>query len=411
MKKYIFFTGTLSNVGGGQIYTRNKKNFLEENGYEVYIFYAIEGKRYIREFLNINNYYPELSYYPAYFNKKKIEGILDKMKLKLNIKNGDEIIIESHTYICACWAELLASKTKGKHFAFLLQENFNIKNNDVLEFFYFKLLRKELAGISKDSLPILFKNLINLNKDQCYHLEAVCENSVEDIDTDICKKIDFAADYHICTVGRLEKIYVKTMLEGVAEFCNIHKDKKVQLFLIGGTMDNNRFNKVLKIVKDISNLDIYVSGFIYPIPRKIFKYMDAAIATAGSVLTCSNEGVTTISMNVVSGMPIGIYNYNTVEDSYSNENNNFTVCGLLEKILIDGVNQRIISSIVDEENQHNIEFQEQLKFLKESLNDKIYFDTSELCESNIKKRIFRILKLKIINYLKREKIYIGAGYE
>ena len=45
MKKYIFFTGTLSNVGGGQIYIRNKKRFLESKGYDVYIFYAIDGKK------------------------------------------------------------------------------------------------------------------------------------------------------------------------------------------------------------------------------------------------------------------------------------------------------------------------------------------------------------------------------
>lgn len=400
MKKYIFFTGTLSNVGGGQIYIRNKKRFLESKGYEVYIFYAIDGKKYIREFKTCNDYYPQLSYYPAYFSKKRKESILEKMKLNLDLKYNDEIIIESHTYICACWAELFSRVTKGKHIAFLLQENFNIKNKEVLKFFDFKLSRRELAGISDKSLPILFKNLKKITDEQCYYLNAICENSVEDIETDICEKVDKSADYHICTVGRLEKIYVKTMLAGVAEFCEKHKDKRVQLFLLGGTTEPKKLEKNLRSIENVSNLNIFISGFIYPLPRSIFKYMDAAIATAGSVLTCSDEGVTTISMNVVSGDPIGIYNYNTMEDSYSNENNRFTLCGLLEKILIEKVHQETIKNHTNIENNCNLEFEKHLEFINSSSNEKKYYDTAEICESKIKKIIFRIFKLKIINLLR-----------
>lgn len=209
--------------------------------------------------------------------------------------------------------------------------------------------------------------------------------------------MDESADYHICTVGRLEKIYIKTMLAGVAEFCEKHKDKRVQLIFVRWTgTEPKKLEKNLRNIENVSNLNIFISGFLYPVPRSIFKYMDAAIATAGSVLTCSDEGVTTISMNVVSGEPIGIYNYNTMEDSYSNENNRFTLCGLLEKILIEKVHQETIKNHTNIENNCNLEFEKHLEFINSSSNEKKYYDTAEICESKIKKIIFRIFKLKII---------------
>ena len=170
--------------------------------------------------------------------------------------------------------------------------------------------------------------------------------------------------------------------------------------MLGGTTEPKKLEKNLRNIENVSNLNIFISGFLYPVPRSIFKYMDAAIATAGSVLTCSDEGVTTISMNVVSGEPIGIYNYNTMEDSYSNENNRFTLCGLLEKILIEKVHQETIKNHTNIENNCNLEFEKHLEFINSSSNEKKYYDTAEICESKIKKIIFRIFKLKIINLLR-----------
>ena len=89
-----------------------------------------------------------------------------------------------------------------------------------------------------------------------------------------------------------------------------------------------------------------------------------------------------------------------MEDSYSNENNRFTLCGLLEKILIEKVHQETIKNHTNIENNCNLEFEKHLEFINSSSNEKKYYDTAEICESKIKKIIFRIFKLKIINLLR-----------
>lgn len=43
-KKYVFITPVIGNMGGAQMYTENKVNYLREEGWDINVFYYINGE-------------------------------------------------------------------------------------------------------------------------------------------------------------------------------------------------------------------------------------------------------------------------------------------------------------------------------------------------------------------------------
>lgn len=77
MNKYIILTGTISGVGGAQLYTANKIKYLKDHGWEAQVFYYLQKKIYIdslREFAN--NFIPDLQYSISSFSKRHIKRIV-----------------------------------------------------------------------------------------------------------------------------------------------------------------------------------------------------------------------------------------------------------------------------------------------------------------------------------------------
>ena len=44
MKKYVFLTTSIRNVGGAQLYISRKLDYLKENGWDVDVFFYNDGK-------------------------------------------------------------------------------------------------------------------------------------------------------------------------------------------------------------------------------------------------------------------------------------------------------------------------------------------------------------------------------
>jgi len=62
MKTYIILTGTIFAVGGAQIYTRNKVDYLEKRGWRVLVYsHYIDKSLYVDELAKYKKYIiPEL---------------------------------------------------------------------------------------------------------------------------------------------------------------------------------------------------------------------------------------------------------------------------------------------------------------------------------------------------------------
>jgi hypothetical protein len=156
-KKYILLTNAIVNLGGGQIYCNNKYKYLDSIGFETFIFSTHDGELCVK---NLEKFLPliidELDFYPAIFNTKTVEKVLDSICEKIDYKQDDEIIIESHIPYLAVWGELLAKRLNAKHIVYLLGEHFDGLSNYVFEFLDFKYGRKELANINNLAMQKMF---------------------------------------------------------------------------------------------------------------------------------------------------------------------------------------------------------------------------------------------------------------
>lgn len=75
-KCYIFFTDSIVNIGGGQLYVKAKMEYLHREGWTVYIYSHINGEILIREFIPFTQYiYTELNVYPFYLSRYRREKI------------------------------------------------------------------------------------------------------------------------------------------------------------------------------------------------------------------------------------------------------------------------------------------------------------------------------------------------
>lgn len=136
MKKYVLLTFNYSVMGGAQLYVRDKQEYMKSAGWNVYMFgdgYADKPEDVLID--DLKEYYkglnPCFSYYPHVLQKKDVEKIVTWMLESINYKPGDQVLIESNNTRAACWGELLAQRTNGKNFCYILAENFH---GDCLEF-------------------------------------------------------------------------------------------------------------------------------------------------------------------------------------------------------------------------------------------------------------------------------------
>ena len=158
MKKYILLSYTVSTMGGGQVYARNKMNFMRKNGYDSYIISAIGGDVIIDD---LKPYKDNIILYfnasPLLLSTKKINNVLE---IIYNLVGGldKNTIIESNTYNTYLWGEIIAKKYNCRHFIYVIVEGFGRISKDAESFFSFKRNRKELNGVKDETYKMIFNH-------------------------------------------------------------------------------------------------------------------------------------------------------------------------------------------------------------------------------------------------------------
>ncbi len=116
----------------------------------------------------------------------------------------------------------------------------------------------------------------------------------------------------IGSIGRLDKPFVLNIINGVCSFANIHSDVCVGLCFFGGA-DEKTVSDIKSKFKKCPNIKLFISGYIWPIPKSIFNLFDVFVSGAGSAVASANMGVTTVDMDVITNSPNGfIDNLNNV---------------------------------------------------------------------------------------------------
>lgn len=381
MRKYIILTNGLAGVSGGIIYIRNKIDFMKKNGWCVNVAYANAGHIYIDDLKQHKNQFDFLSTYPAAYNNKQIDKFLNVLVDVLGC--DEECIIETTIYRMACWGELLAQKCHGRHIICMLTENPYLDNYKFFEFYKFKYDNNELRGIASSSLQRLFKDYMYVPDDENCRVPAYCRNSIEYVDySRWTSTYDYSIDYHMCTIGRIDKRYIIPMVEGVIRFIQRH-NKTVQLYIFGGSYFEESKTKLVELLKKEPRLSYIITDFIFPVPAQLLEKMDVAIGAAGAAHALEQFGLPTISMDSQDGLPIGIMGLTTQDALYRKEKEVRALEDWLDEILISKVIEKHRPDPAIQEEYRNM-MQRHMDWINELLPNARYFDTRKLVNEGTK---------------------------
>ena len=373
MKRFIILSSTIRNVGGAQLYAANKLAYYEKLGWipDMYFFNPGPIKiEYLKRFEK--NCLPDLAKPLRDTNRAIIDSVISK--ILGDIRPDDEILFECHMPHLAFWGELLAEKSRGKNTVYLLEEiipKFTFKE---AAFYEFKIKRKELLNTGEKGLKRIFKNYYQPGKFGPYNypLEPYCSNVVDYNSIKIPEDAQ-KADYSIISIGRLDKPYIKPMLDEILVFIKRHKDKCVNLITVGGDLNDEMSNYIKGLFMEEKNVKLFLLGYLVPIPYGWIKISDIAIASSNSILVSSDEGIPTIAIDIQDMMPLGIYKHTTNNLRLRDGDPIIPINVLLEDVL---VRKRFCKQLVDHNEGDDLakHLKPHLDLLNISDPTKKYFD-------------------------------------
>ena len=311
MKLYIMLTMDIHPIGGMQLYTAGKAAFLEKNGWKVVVLYpgfndktcavSALNKYTVGGNLLLNNRPAQLSVRLRCMVLKKICRLFNEVD-----KEKDQIYIESQSEVTALWGELIAEKLNARHICFNCNELFRGPKKyyeENMEFLKFKYERRELLGLHADALKKIFDGYMDVSCSTEFLFDAVEPGPIQDVKSEFVDCME-TGDWCIAYVGRAEKTYVSNIIKGVAAFAAKFSEKKIIFVMIGNADKRKRL--IQETMGNLSNLKVELPGDMVPIPRSLYKKLDAVIAGAVCAEISAREGVPTIVADCENHLACGV---------------------------------------------------------------------------------------------------------
>ncbi len=334
---YVFLCPSIINMGGAQMYIRNKVTWLKGHAWEVEVISAQKGNIILPELKGYNNFIPELNYCNYIFGQKKQKKILNNILGRCDYSTYNKVVVESTCIEISTWGEIMAKEIGAKHLIFLLQEDNRISDSNLQNFFIFKLHRHELAGITNSSLLNMFAPFSPIPPEKSYRLPAFCNNVEADVPCSLIDKIGWNKyDYRIGCLSRLNKPFVFPVINDFIKYANKNSNKKFLFVMMGDSPKGTDLDKkLMKLFSKTNNIDLLLTGYLYPVPVKLLEKMDVFFTSAGSCWTCSRSGVPTIAIDGKDFKSIGILGHTTNNTLFRNNNEpQLDLSVLLDDILI-----------------------------------------------------------------------------
>ena len=389
-------------MGGAQMYVRNKVLFLRKQGWKVDVITATRGEVVIEELKQFDKSMPELAFDIYLYSKKHQQNVLSQLTDWIRDDNYDEIVIES-TCISECsWAEAVARLINAKNLCYLLQEDNEVLNKGMQDFFKFKHSRNELVGITEHSLWAMFAPFSPISKQESYWLPAYCNNVEADIDHPLLHAIDKSKFTHLIgTVSRLDKPFILPLLSEFCKYVRSYPQKKFLYLLIGGAPDNSTVDSDIKLLfaQKAPNVELIMVGYLFPVPTRLLELCDVFVTSAGSGWLCQKSGVPTIAIDCNDFKPIGILNRTTTNALFrADDEPPLDFCQLLDDVLVN-------AKYVRKESNYESElpdFSEHMVFLGNSSKFPNYYDMNSIKVESLsdKKLKWALSIIGPSNYLK-----------
>lgn len=375
MNKYVIITPAIGNMGGAQKYTENKIRYLQAKGWEVFVFFYLKPDNIKLPLLSQfkDNWIPELLYWYYSFTKKRQNRIIERIRNVVG-DNGT-IIVETHLLSLTYWGELIARGLGACHIINFLEEGSYVFSNRQYEFFEYKLKRWQILNAEIANIHRIFGNYYKDDYKQYQNpIRFDCSNVVDN--NAVYNKRFKECDYTIITIGRLEKPYVMPMVDEIKHFGLKYCSKKINVIFVGGSPDGSIENRILNELS-LPQINVYMLGYLYPIPYSLLKMSNVAIGSANAVLVTADNDIPTISLDWNDGMAIGVYGYTTTNKWTRQNEPQQRVFNLLEEVLIE---KKYLpkGEIISHEGEMNEEFARQLKFVEKSFKNKGYYDVNSI---------------------------------
>ncbi len=372
-KRYIILS-TFFDMGGGQLYVRNKVDYLQKKGWHVDVYTGRSGKLLIPEMEKYkDNYYPELDDFPFYFSRKKREQIINDI---IGQKKINETIIESSKAPYAVWGEMLAERVKAKHIFFDLDEEFPKYDSWYYHFADFKHKRREIAGIIPQSMQRMFRDHKIIEQGENYNLKFICQNTISTENNRIVDNIE-KTDINLSCISRLDKNYIMPMIREIVLFAKMHREKTISLILVGDAKDSLIIDRLKHTVMNTDNIRLHLLGYLSPIPQSLIDRTDIFIGTSGSAIMTAQEGKITITVDTSTCRPIGILGYDIDVGVFLEKENPFESLSVYLEYLCYSADKNKIIKYIKENNKPKMdymrEFDTHMDFIKKSDRAKDYF--------------------------------------
>ena len=373
MKHYIILTPSIGNMGGSEMFTYNKTNYLKKNGWTVSVYYFCKSDTILLPLLDEykKNYIPDLQYGVWYYTNRERDRIISI--ITKNIQPGDEVVVEGHMFLLCLWGELVAKRIKGLNILNCIEEKISASNISDFSFLEFKLKRSEILNCDPKSLVRYFKSY-NKNEYLKYthdFFKIICTNVTSDVASGL---ILDNADYNILSIGRLDKPYILPTFQSLQKFVEQVPQSTINLIIVGGSPDNSQEKKIEKMYRDCENVKMHFLGYLYPIPSDLVLRSDVCIASSNSILVSSDLGVPTIAVDANDYYAMGVYGYTTQNRLARTVEAKIEVSDLLHDVLIE----RKFTKKQPDSNRKNDELDEsfdlQIKFLNFTQRERKYFD-------------------------------------
>ncbi len=384
---YVFITFAVHGIGGTQIYVRNKLLFLQKHGWNVKIITSEPGDNImVKELAPYEkDIVPTIVKNPGLCSRNEREAALQRMSEMVGTL-GENVLIETDFMAATPWGEMLAERLHARHLILLIQEDYRLNAPKYQNFFAWKYDRGELAANTPNAVAQLLTGYRNVPSEASPFLQPYCHNVVEECESPEFDKLIEDADYHIGSIGRLNKPFVLPTVRQLAEFACKHPDKHFQLVLLGGSPEKSDIDNIQALQS--KNFHIAITGALFPVPLHLLQEMDVFVASAGAARTSYEAGCITIAIDAIDFEPIGIMGRDTQLTIARKEHTKHnSLEELLTEILLSN-KQFPKPPIVIEDI--DVEFMKHLEFLKGMANKQLYYDIRKLWPSYLKRILYRI---------------------
>lgn len=333
MKKYVFLQPSICGMGGAQQYLFQKIETMEKMGWSTIIISAERGEILVESLKKYAKYVVEgLRYSTCYYNRIDQKKMLDEAIKYIAKQDDDELYIESATASLALWGEMIAERIHCRHICFDFEEIFTNLTKTQLEFVDYKHKRKELAGITTMSVPLMFKGYKEVSPDEAYCYRAMCSNPIANVRCELTGELT-KYDCRIGTIGRAEKPYLIPSLERILAYTNEHPKVRYAVVLIGGAKEPKYAEEAEKLFRNAENVDFFSTGMIFPIPRELVHKIDVFVSSSGSANATARDGVPTIAVSPTTFHANGILDYTTRFAVLPKEEIGFDIKDMLYEVL------------------------------------------------------------------------------